>query len=175
MMIPNAGRVRTRIEYGELERMVGYQLHMVDLIALQGAREALAGRDTTPAAVTAMLLIHDNPGCDQATVGRLLSINRSSSAKFIDKLERKGLVKRSEGHDRRSNGLHLTQAGERHLLEGVSLLKKANAALCEPLNAQEQTELVRLLGKLLGNVRPPQAAASRPAVVRTLKPERNSR
>jgi DNA-binding MarR family transcriptional regulator len=122
-----------------------------------------------------MVLIHDNPGCDQATVGRLLSINRSSAAKFIDKLESKGWVKRCAGHDRRSNGLRLTQAGERHLIEGVSLLKKANAALCEPLNAHEESELVRLLGKLLGNVNPPKIAASRAALVRTLRPDRKTR
>lgn len=155
--------------------MVGYQLHMVDLVALQDAREALADHDTTPAAISAMLLIHDNPACDQATVGRLLSINRSSAAKFIDKLAGKGLVERCEGHDRRSNGLRLTRAGQRHLLEAVTLLKRANAVLCEALDPHEETELLRLLGKILGSVRAAKVAAPRPALGPPRNLKRNTR
>jgi len=160
------------IKTGILDRLVGYQVHMVDLIALQNSRDALAAHDTTPATVTAMLFIHDRPGCDQATVGRLLSINRSSAAKFIDRLETKGFVKRSAGLDRRSNGLHLTAAGARHLVEVVALLKKVNASLCRTLDVGEQGELLRLLRKILRSARLEQGVEAGKTLGRKLKQKR---
>jgi len=133
----------------ELGRLVGYHIHLVELIALEDVRSALAARQTTPATVTAMIFIRDQPGCDQTTVGRLLSINRSSAMKLIDRLESRGFVERSAGRDRRSNGLYLTPAGMRFLSEMVVLLRRADAALCSSLDASERTELLRLLKKIL--------------------------
>lgn len=133
----------------ELGRLVGYHIHLVDLIALEDVRSALSARQTTPATVTAMFFIRDQPGCDQTTVGRLLSINRSSAMKLIDRLESRGFVERTQGRDRRSNGLHLTAAGGRFLSEMVVLLRRADAALCSNLEPAERAELLRLLKKTL--------------------------
>ena len=133
----------------ELGRLVGYHIHLVDLIALEDVRSALSARQTTPATVTAMFFIRDQPGCDQTTVGRLLSINRSSAMKLIDRLESRGFVERTQGRDRRSNGLHLTAAGGRFLSEMVVLLRRADAALCSNLEPGERAELLRLLKKTL--------------------------
>ena len=148
MQRSNRGTERAK-RGGELGRLVGYQLHLVDLIALEDARNALAARQTTPATVTAMFFIRDQPGCDQTTVGRLLSINRSSAMKLIDRLESRGFVERSEGRDRRSNGLYLTAAGSRFLAEVVVLLRRSDAALCASLDSSERAELLRLLKKIL--------------------------
>ncbi|MBU6443445.1 MAG: MarR family winged helix-turn-helix transcriptional regulator [Alphaproteobacteria bacterium] len=137
-----------RASGGELDQLVGYQIHFTDLFALQGARAALAERQTTPATVTALLYIRDCAGCDQATVGRLLSINRSSVMKLVDRLELRGFVERCAGRDRRSNGLYLTDKGRRFLLEVLELLKKTDAVLCQNLNARERAELLRLLKKI---------------------------
>jgi DNA-binding MarR family transcriptional regulator len=148
MQRSNRGTDRAK-RNGELGRLVGYQLHLCDLIALEDARSALAARQTTPATVTAMFFIRDQPGCDQTTVGRLLSINRSSAMKLIDRLESRGFVERSEGRDRRSNGLYLTAAGSRFLSEVVVLLRRSDAALCATLDSSERAELLRLLKKIL--------------------------
>ena len=147
---------------GELGRLVGYHIHLVELIALEDVRSSLAARQTTPATVTAMFFIRDQPGCDQTTVGRLLSINRSSAMKLIDRLESRGFVERSEGRDRRSNGLYLTPAGARSLPEMDVILRRADAALCSNLDASERAELLRLLKKTLAgaelNKQKPSAA-----------------
>ncbi len=132
----------------ELNQLVGYQIHLIDLMALHDARSALAERQTTPATVTAMLYIRDYAGCDQATVGRLLSINRSSVMKLVDRLEARGLVERCAGRDRRSNGLYLTGKGQRFLAEVVVLLEQTDAVLCRNLNTRERAELLRLLKKI---------------------------
>ncbi|MFP5432659.1 MAG: MarR family transcriptional regulator, partial [Alphaproteobacteria bacterium] len=39
---------------------------------------------------TALLLIRDNPGCDQTALGRALSVNRSSAMKLVNILEERG-------------------------------------------------------------------------------------
>jgi len=131
-----------------LAQLVGYQIHLTNLMAMAGAREALAVRETTPAKVTAMLFITDNPGCDQASLGRFLSVRRSGVMKLVNSLSARGLIERRTGRDLRSNSLFLTKAGEAFLEEVLKILKAAEVVLCAGLSAAERTELLRLLSKI---------------------------
>ncbi len=132
----------------ELADLLGYQLHFTNLVALCDARAALAIHDVTPAKVTAMLFVRDNPGCDQSTLGRLLSINRSSAMKLVNTLCARGLVRRLQGRDLRSNGLHLTEDGSAFLRQVIGVLREADMALSAGLSPAERAELLRLLGKV---------------------------
>ena len=132
----------------ELTELVGYQIHIVDLIALQDARDALADVDLTPANVTALAFVRDNPACDQMALGRMLSVNRSSAMKLVDKLAARSLLERRAGRDLRCNALHLTLQGARLLHVVLGLLGAADERLCADLNAQERQQLLGLLNRL---------------------------
>jgi DNA-binding MarR family transcriptional regulator len=131
-----------------LPRLVGFQLHLATMRTGQAARAALAEMATTPAKVTAMLYVLDHPGCDQTTLGRFLNIGRSAVMKLLNTMESRGHVERREGRDLRSNGLHVTPAGEDFLARALDVLERSDREATAALTPAEQEQLLHLLHKL---------------------------
>lgn len=142
----------------DLDDLLGYQLQMANLMALNEAREALAEHGITPAKLTALLLIQANPGCDQTALGRALRMNRSSAMKIVNVLEEKGLIERRPGRNLRTNALNVLPAGEQRVEEMLATLREVDARLSERLTANERQTLFSLLGKL-GYAKVKRAAA----------------
>ena len=132
----------------ELDALLGYQLQMANLLAINDAREALADYGVTPAKLTALMLIQANPGCDQTALGRALRINRSSAMKIVNFLEEKGLIERRPGRNLRTNSLNLLANGESRLKEMLAKLREVDTALSERLTSSERQTLFKLLKKL---------------------------
>jgi len=127
---------------------IGYQLHLAARFALHEAHEALAAMALTPARVTALIHIRDQPGCDQAALGRFLMINRSAGMKIANRLAECGLIERRQGRDKRSRGLFLTPAGMAALDGTLACLAEAEARFCARLDPDEQSQFLGLLQKL---------------------------
>lgn len=90
------------------------------------------------------------PGMDQISVCAALGIDRSTLAGVVDRLEEKGLLKRSPGPtDRRANALNLTRAGKRVLAEMEEAALNAESRAFEPLNAGEQRQFARMLMRIV--------------------------
>ena len=145
-----------------LADLIGYHLHLTDLVALRDARAALADLQTTPAKVTALAFIRDDPGCDQSSLGRFLEVNRASAMKLVNSLQDRGLVERREGRDRRSNGLHLTAQGQEALQSMVAALVTSEARLVRHLTLPERRELLRLLTKVRETAATPDGLEQEP-------------
>jgi DNA-binding MarR family transcriptional regulator len=143
----------------DLDGLLGYQLQMANLIAINDAREALAEHGITPAKLTALMLIQANPGCDQTALGRALRINRSSAMKIVNFLEEKGLIERRPGRNLRTNALYVLPDGEKRLKEMLATLRDVDATLSERLTPNERQTLFKLLGKL-GHAKVKRAAAA---------------
>lgn len=142
-------------EAPELEGMLGYQVQLAWLKLDANAREALAPFEISPARLTALLMVRDNPGCDQTTLGRALAINRSSAMKLVNALESKGWVERRAGRDLRSNGLHVGPAGAQAIVAILGALIASEDALASPLSHDELNQLLTLLAKFRrGHPRP---------------------
>ncbi len=97
-----------------------------------------------------MLLQHGrDPDCfTQQAIGRRLVVSASDMTGLIDRLERKGLVKRLPGRDRRSKLLRITPKGTK-LLEAVwPAHVEAIGDLARPLGQDESTGLLRALDRL---------------------------
>lgn len=131
-----------------LESLIGYRLQMARLRLMEAAHEALAPYAVSPAKVTALALVHAQPGLDQSTLGRALSINRASAMKLVNLLEARGLVERRPGRNLRTHALHLTAEGEARLPEMLDRLRASEAPLLAGLSAAEQRELLRLLTRM---------------------------
>jgi DNA-binding MarR family transcriptional regulator len=90
------------------------------------------------------------PGMDQISVCATLGVDRSTLAGVVDRLEEKGLLKRSTGPtDRRSNALNLTRAGKRILGEVEASATKAEARAFEALSPAEHRQFTQMLTKLV--------------------------
>ena len=144
------------IDGEELTALLGYQLQMANLHLMELAHKALNNFQITPAKVTALMLIRDNPGCEQSALGRALSINRSSAMKLVNTLVERGLAERRSGKDLRSNALHLTSQGEVELARMTAVLRETEDRASAVLTPQQRADLLRLLGKLRQGVGQPR-------------------
>lgn len=132
----------------DLQSLVGYRVQRANLLMETDARAALADHDLSPAKMTALILIRDNPGCDQTALGRALSINRSSAMKLVNILADKGLVERRPGRDLRTNALMLLPEGARQLDAMLGAVRQSDARMTQRLGAEELKTLLALLARL---------------------------
>lgn len=130
------------------DTLIGYQLQIARLRLKEAAHAALEPYGISPARVTALALIRAQPGLDQSTLGRALSINRASAMKLVNLLVERGLVERRPGRNLRSHALHLTCEGETQLPQMVARLHAFEAPVLAGLTKGEQATLLRLLQRI---------------------------
>jgi DNA-binding MarR family transcriptional regulator len=86
---------------------------------------------------------------DQATVARLIALDRSTTGLVVSLLEKRGyLSRRSSDHDRRRRILHLTPEGEVILERLHKPAERSMTKLLDCLSVQQRRQLVRLLSRL---------------------------
>lgn len=129
----------------ELGDLLGYQLQRAYLAAIEDVREALSPHGLTPAKLTALLLIRDNPGCDQTALGRALRVNRSSAMKIVNALAERGLIERRPGRDLRSNALHLTAHARSRIDAMLAAVRASDDRVTKLLSEGDRGTLLRLL------------------------------
>lgn len=132
----------------DLERLLGYQLQRAHLLLEDDVRAALTPCGLSPAKMTALLLIRENPGCGQTALGRALSVNRSSAMKLVNILVELGLIERRPGRDLRTNALYLIPKGEKLVREVVERVRESDTRMSARLNKAELDALHTLLRKL---------------------------
>lgn len=132
----------------KLRDIVGYRLDMARCAALRSVYRVLDGTGARPADTTALLLLREQPGIDQTTLGRALAGNRSVGMKLAARLEKRGLLLRGQGRDRRSKGLFITAQGEAVLADLLERHAAAEAVLASALEPGEREMLLALLDKI---------------------------
>ena len=158
-------------DVGEIARLIGYQLRRVDMVSMEHLHELMADVGVPPGRATALVYIDLHPGCDQAELGRVLSINRASTMAAINGLVLLGAVERRPGRDRRSNALHLTDEGRLLRAEVMRLSQEHEASVFGSLSDAERAELFRLLLKVrdANSAIVPQVTSTRRAILRRVK------
>jgi len=147
----------------KLAEILGYEIDVTRHLALRSLRAILADSPINPTSMTALLLVRDQPGCDQTTLGRALVGNRSLGMKVASQLEARGLLTRGPGRNRRSKGLYITAEGERRLAQALPRHAQAEALLAAHLGPGEREMLMLLLAKVQKAVRDdPAGLADRP-------------
>ncbi len=106
---------------GEIADRTGYQLRRVDMLSMEALQDEMSKLGVPAGRATALAYIGLHPGCDQTELGNVLAINRASTMAAVNNLVAIGVVERRPGRDRRSNALHLTEAGHRLRAEVVQL------------------------------------------------------
>lgn len=106
--------------------------------------------------LSAMWELHDTPGQKVTELALTLSIHPSNCSNMMDKLRRKGLVrKQRSGPDQRVVRLYLTKQGIELLKTAPrptqGILSDALQRLPDGLLSNLESSLVRLLGALKGN------------------------
>jgi DNA-binding MarR family transcriptional regulator len=146
-----AGRDRraASVDPGPLSNIVGYALRRAQLAVFDEAIRALGKLDLRPAQYSVLALIGHQPGLKQSEVAAALGIQRANFVVLLDRLERRGLARRSAAaNDRRSYALHLTEEGKRVLHRANALVAAIEARLDARLGPGGRAQLLDLLQRL---------------------------
>ncbi len=109
-----------------------------------------AGTDLTPVQHSVLSGVFINPGIDQGKLAELVGYDRATVGAVIDRLEKKGLLRRAVSPaDRRARQLQVLPPGEAWLRSVEPAIVAAQLDLLAPLTDAERVELQRLLQKLV--------------------------
>ncbi|MBS99126.1 MAG: MarR family transcriptional regulator [Oceanospirillaceae bacterium] len=101
------------IEFGALDRMLGYKLRRAQLKFFGNFSAACSDLGVSPGLFGVLVIVKENPGLTQTAVAQALGNDRSAMVAAVDKLEKMELIeRRPSAKDRRSYALYLTQNGE---------------------------------------------------------------
>ncbi|MHA6265068.1 MarR family winged helix-turn-helix transcriptional regulator [Arenibacterium sp. CAU 1754] len=134
----------------EIYAMPGHLIRRLNQIstALFMERMGEAGLTLTPVQFAALAALRENPDIDQATVAGLVAYDRATLGKVIDRLESRGLVRRSTSQsDRRAKVLTLTDAGIGLYENALPHVQAIQSEMLAGLDEDERDTLVRLLDK----------------------------
>jgi MarR family transcriptional regulator, negative regulator of the multidrug operon emrRAB len=127
---------------------------------IRAAAEAGAGQGgSAPAALISLATYLDGSAID--AVRGPLGLSHSATVRLVDRLVDAGLVRRSEGADRRSVGVELTPEGHRAATEAVRARRAALEEALTALDPGERAELARLHAKVLASLTEGRASAGR--------------
>ncbi|WP_326847053.1 MarR family winged helix-turn-helix transcriptional regulator [Streptomyces kaniharaensis] len=107
------------------------------------------GADLTAPQFAVLLVLALEPGADQRTVGERASLDKATMAEMVARLVRRGLVlRRRDPADGRRKLLALSQSGAQAVREATGGVVRVQRTLFEPLSADEQVEIVRVMAKI---------------------------
>ena len=137
----------TRIE---LDTLPGHFIRRLQQIAVAVFLEETRELGITPVQYAALQGIANNPGIDQRTLASLIAYDTSTIGGVIDRLDARGLVKRSlSGSDRRVRLLSLTAEGKRLIGLIVPAMLSAQEKMLGPLTEGDKKAFMRIIRKLV--------------------------
>ena len=120
--MPRHGRPESRqksgdiVDLGPLEALIGFQIHLLDLLMYQMYYERLGKAAMTPGMFSTLCTIKANPGVRQGVLADALLIQRPNMTLLVNRLIRAGYVRRRAARgDNRGVELFLRAEGERAL------------------------------------------------------------
>ena len=128
----------------------GYLIRRAQQIAVALFMEETAGFDVTPVQFAILNTLMDSPGEDQVTLSKNVAFDPATFGSVITRLELKGWVMRTaDPDDKRRKLLWVSESGKQVAFSMKRAVAKAQARIIKPLDADEQVQLVSLLGKLV--------------------------
>lgn len=135
----------------DLHAAVGHLLRRSQQRAVDLFVDEVGEAGPTPRQFAVLLSVHQNPGVNQTDLVRLTGIDRSTLTEILRRLGRRDLVRRErQRQDRRTNALHLTEAGRAAMVSALDAVERAQQRILEPVPAAERAAAMRLLERLAG-------------------------
>jgi len=111
---------------------------------------AAAGHDLTPVQYGVLAALAAHPGIDQATLARLVALDKATMGGVVDRLLAKALIARTVNPaDRRARQLTLADAGRAELDRCEAVVERVQRKILAGLPEDDQAQFLRLLEKLV--------------------------
>ena len=133
-----------------ITELPGHSIRRLQQIAVSLFMEHTKEHGVTPVQYAALEEIFKAPNLDQRTLATAIRFDTSTIGGVIDRLEKRGLVRRNaSATDRRVRLLELTSEGKQVLAAMQPAVQSAQHAILAPLSATEQAQLIALTKKIL--------------------------
>jgi DNA-binding MarR family transcriptional regulator len=137
------------LDHGILRRVIGYHSRRTYRWIFKLYAERMARFDLRPVEFSILSYIHYNPGISPKLLARALGVVPPNLVNLLAGLERRGLFRRAANpRDRRSQVLHLTEAGTALIVEAECVVEQFEDEASAPLTVKERDTLIRLLKKV---------------------------
>lgn len=124
------------------------RLHQISL-AIYTDRIARMGLDLTAVQFSALSVLAERPGIDQATLAGLIAYDRATIGGVVDRLQSKGLIsRRVSARDRRARVLEPTREGLELLYKVAPVVTAAQDDLLSGLDLDERDDFLNFLKRL---------------------------
>lgn len=133
-----------------LNTMPGHLIRRLHQISTSVFAERMkaAGIDMTSVQFAALTILDENPGIDQATLAQEIAYDRATIGGVVDRLERKGWVRREVNQDdRRARQVTLTGEGAAMLAVVVPVVAALQTDILAQLTSAERAAFVALASK----------------------------
>ncbi len=139
-------RERAGIDYGPLDRRIGYLLRRAQIAVFRDFFSAFEAYDIRPGQYSILTVIESNPGLKQGEVSAALGIKRANFVAMIDLLEKRKLVRRDPAPgDRRSYALMLTAKGTRLMADLHALAERHELRIAGAIGIETYRSLAQPL------------------------------
>ena len=129
--------------------MPGHLLRRCQQIAVSLFLQECRGLDLTPLQFVILSALDHHGALDQARLGGLTALDRTTVGVVLDKLEARRLIDRRRSKtDRRANLITCTAAGRALLDRAVPAVEAAQARILSPLSAAEQKRFLAALRRI---------------------------
>ena len=137
------------------DRRTGYVTWQIGQIMAARMERALRPLQLTLAQHRALMQAVLDPGVSSATAARRAAITPQSMGTAVNGLVERGMLeRRTTPGDRRTQRLHVTEAGVRLAAEAAETVDAAHAEALQALTPAEQEQTHALLLKLLASLNP---------------------
>lgn len=134
----------------QLDALPGPYIRRLQQIAVAIFLQETEGFGVTPIQYGVLLTVHRQPGLDQRTLAGLMGLDTSTTAGVVDRLEARGLLRRSASPtDRRVRLLGISAEGSALLTEMEQAVKAAQARMLAPLSDAEKPQFLDMLTRLV--------------------------
>jgi DNA-binding MarR family transcriptional regulator len=160
------------IDLGPLEALIGFQIHLLDLLVYQVYYERLGKAAMTPGMFSTLAAIKANPGVRQGALADALLIQRPNMTLLINRLIRARYVRRQAARgDNRGVELFLRAEGVRALNGVAAKLAAHERSLTAALTMAERDRLATLLAKIVRQLRVSSGDTKAPKRTKTRRPK----
>lgn len=134
----------------QLEALPGHHIRRLQQMAVAVFLQETQGFGITPVQYGALLTLQRQPGVDQRTLAGLMGLDTSTTAGVVDRLEARGLLRRSASPtDRRVKLLGITDEGNTLLADMQPQVAAAQARMLAPLTDAEKPLFMHMLTRLV--------------------------
>jgi DNA-binding MarR family transcriptional regulator len=133
----------------DLASRPGFLIRRLHQIHLALFAEECAAFNVTPVQYSIMTVAAAQPGLEQGRLGHEVGVDRTTLANVVARLEERGLLRRTQGEDRRLKHVILTAQGRALLEEMAEPARRAHARTVEALTVEDRAVFLHSLARLV--------------------------